>query len=184
MPTTPIDIENLADNFLTFTNMVTDIFDPTGCNFRNRNEALTAAIFIERDERYKVFDILYGNRQPVPIPVATLCPAWEKSLELEIISALMLAFPPVGSADRARRQRTSRQVLAFSNTVCSFSQSGHFTLKNLLRFSRISRTIIHSLRQLKLCDPVALSQVCLSAGNTTVPHVNLFCGFIATGFVR
>jgi hypothetical protein len=38
-----------------------------------------------------------------------------------------------------------------------------------------------SLRQFKLSDPVTLAQVCLSAGNTAVPHVYLFCGLIATG---
>jgi len=54
-------------------------------------------------------------------------------------------------------------------------------LKNLLRFSRISRTIMRSLRQLKLCDPVALTQVCLSAGYAAVPHVNLFRWLVAPG---
>src|SRR5674476_1689702 len=97
-----------------------------------------------------------------------------------MISALMFALPPVGSARSCPQTTHLTTVLAFSNTVCSFSQSGHFTLKNLLRFSRISRTIMRSLRQLKLCDQVTFTQMCFTACNTAVTHVYLFCRLIAT----
>ncbi len=34
-------------------------------------------------------------------------------------------------------------VLALSKTICSFSQSGHFTRRNVLLFSLFNRTIIN-----------------------------------------
>jgi hypothetical protein len=50
---------------------------------------------------------------------------------------LRVALPPVGEVRSRPQTMHLTVVLAFSKTVCSFSQSGHFTFKNLLRFSRI-----------------------------------------------
>jgi hypothetical protein len=38
-----------------------------------------------------------------------------------------------------------------------------------------------SLRQFKLCDTVTLAQVCLSAGDTAVPDIDLLRRFVAAG---
>ena len=52
----------------------------------------------------------------------------------ETISAFKVAFPPVGVA-RSRPQTTHLTVvLALEKTVCSLSQSGHFTFKKLGEF--------------------------------------------------
>ena len=96
----------------------------------------------------------------------------------------MLALPPVGVARSCPQTTHLTTVLAFSKMVCSFSQSGHFTFKNLLRFSRISLYHVRSLRQFELCDTVSLAQVCFSAGDTAVPDVDLLRRLVATGHLR
>jgi len=55
-----VDVENLADNLLALTDVVTDILDPAGCNFRDRDEPLSAVIFVKGNECDEILDIFYG----------------------------------------------------------------------------------------------------------------------------
>src|SRR5512136_965487 len=98
MSPTFIDIENLADYFLAFTNVIADILDPPGRNFRDRDEALTAAILVQRNKCYKILDILYGTDNQFRFLRPFSVKHGMNHLSSEIISALMFAFPPVGSA--------------------------------------------------------------------------------------
>jgi hypothetical protein len=60
MPTVPVDVENLADYLLPFTDVVTDILDPARGNLRDGDKPLTATILIQRHKSYEVFHVLYG----------------------------------------------------------------------------------------------------------------------------
>ena len=142
MTTGPVDIEDLADDLLALADVVTDILDLACCNFRDGDEPLAATILVERDEGYEVLDILYSadNQFRFLWPFSVLHGRYHWSSWT--ISALKLALPPAGVARSCPQTTHLTVVLAFSKTVCSFSQSGHFTFKNLLRFSRIVLTIV------------------------------------------
>ena len=152
----PVNVEDLADNLLALPDVVTDILDPAGCDFRDGDEPLPATILVKRYERDEILDIFYGTdyqfRFLWPLPVSF--PAWNGSLEFwGLISAFKFAFPPVGVA-RSRPQTTHLTVvLALEKIVCSLSQSGHFTFKKLLRFARASRTMFLT-PSIRTCNPV------------------------------
>src|SRR5208283_685436 len=141
MTPVPVDIEDLADDLLPLADVVTDILYPPGSNFRDGDEPLPATVLVKRYERDKILDVFNGTdyqfRFLWPFPVRHVM----AHLNSEMISAFKFAFPPAGVA-RSRPQTTHfTVVLALEKTICSLSQSGHFTFKKLLRFARASRTI-------------------------------------------
>ena len=181
MPAGSVNIKNLADNFLSFPYVIPDVLNPACCDFGDGNKPLTTTILIQRYEGYKILHILYSADNQFRFLRPFSVQHGKYHVSSAIISALILAFPPVGVARSCPQTTHFTIVLAFSNIVCSFSQSGHLTLKNLLRFSRISRTILRSLRQLKFRDPVTFAQMCLSAGNTAVADIYFFRWLVASG---
>lgn len=85
----------------------------------------------------------------------------------------MTAFPPVGSVRTRPQTVHSTTEVALSKMSCSFSQSGHFTFRNLLRFSRFAFTIFQSLRKFEFACAEAWAKVCFSTLFAAVADVDL-----------
>ena len=93
-----IDVQYLADDLLSFPDMVSDVLNPAAGDLRDRDQPFLIVVLVKGDKGYKILYILDRARRQVRLFLATLSPALPAHSNADMISALISAFPPVGVA--------------------------------------------------------------------------------------
>src|SRR5438067_2256570 len=127
-----VHLEDLGDDLLALADVVPDVLDPPGADFRDVDEALLGLVLVQGDECAEVLHVRHGADDQVAL-VGPVVAARGGRLRLRHysrtprISPRIAAFPPVGFATVAPQTGQRTTLAARSNTICTLPQSSHLT---------------------------------------------------------
>ena len=130
-----VHAENLTDDFLSFSDVVSDVFNPASGNVPDVNESFFLVVLVKGDE---CTEVLYGsNGADDELSILGEAPGSRHQPTTSSTSPLISPFPPLGVTRTDPQTWQSTLVAALLKTICSFPQSGHLTLTKLsvMRFT-------------------------------------------------
>src|SRR6266566_4249075 len=131
-----VDLEDLADDLLTFAHVVADVLDPTRADLGDVDEALLVLVLVQGHEGPEVLHVRHGAHDEFALVRPLVLLAGRLRLghysRTPRISPRTTAFPPVGFATVAPHTWHSTVLAARSKTICSLPQSSHLTRRNRL----------------------------------------------------
>src|SRR5438309_864830 len=132
-----VNRQDLTDDLLPFADVVPDVLDPAGGDFRDVDEALLGLILVQGHEGAEVLHVRHGADDELAL-IGPVVAARGGRLRLRHysrtprISPRIAAFPPVGFATVAPQTGQRTTLAARSKTICSLPQSSHLTRRNWL----------------------------------------------------
>ena len=122
--------QNLADDLLSLSDEIPDVFYPSRSDIPDVNESLLVVVFVERHERSEVLDT--GDSADDELSVLGEASGTGHQFSTSRTSPFTSPWPPVERTRVAPHVWHATVVAGLLKTICSFPQSAHLTLMKLL----------------------------------------------------